>query len=56
VRPVFTADEMRRLDARALTVLGIPGAVLMERAGRGAADAILGFLGPRGKGARIAIV
>jgi ADP-dependent NAD(P)H-hydrate dehydratase / NAD(P)H-hydrate epimerase len=56
MRPVFTAEEMRRLDARAITTLGIPGASLMEQAGRGAAQAIVDFLGPRGRGARVAIV
>lgn len=38
--PIFTADEMRRLDARAIAELGIPGASLMENAGRGAAEVI----------------
>jgi NAD(P)H-hydrate epimerase len=56
VRPVFTADEMRRLDARAVATLGIPGAVLMENAGRGAADAVGEFLGPAKRGARVEIV
>jgi NAD(P)H-hydrate epimerase len=56
VRPVFTADEMRRLDARAIAALGIPGAVLMEHAGRGAADVILDALGSRRRPARVAIV
>ncbi len=55
MRPVFTADEMRRLDARAVRELGIPGAVLMEHAGRGAADAVVDFLGTR-RPARIDIV
>jgi len=41
VLAVFTAEEMRRLDQRAITELGIPGAVLMENAGRGAAQAIV---------------
>ena len=44
MRPVFTGDEMRRLDARAIETLGIPGATLMERAGQGAADAVLAWL------------
>jgi ADP-dependent NAD(P)H-hydrate dehydratase / NAD(P)H-hydrate epimerase len=44
VRPVFTAEEMRCLDARAIRELGIPGAALMENAGRGAADAVLAWL------------
>lgn len=56
---VFTAEEMRRLDRRAIEELGIPGAVLMENAGRGAAAAIrarLGALGAPRRGARVAIV
>jgi NAD(P)H-hydrate epimerase len=40
VLPVFTAEEMRRLDSRAIHELGVPGATLMENAGRGAAMAI----------------
>ncbi|MFQ5829836.1 MAG: NAD(P)H-hydrate dehydratase [Candidatus Methylomirabilia bacterium] len=44
--PVFTAEEMRALDRRAITELGIPGPQLMEHAGRGAARAIQGSLGP----------
>jgi NAD(P)H-hydrate epimerase len=38
--PVFTAEEMRALDGRAVAERGIPGAVLMEHAGQGAAAAI----------------
>jgi NAD(P)H-hydrate epimerase len=56
VRPVFTAEEMRRLDARAVAALGIPGSVLMERAGRGAADLILEVLGSRRRSARVAVI
>jgi ADP-dependent NAD(P)H-hydrate dehydratase / NAD(P)H-hydrate epimerase len=41
VKAVFTAAEMRALDRRAITELGITGAVLMENAGRGAADEIV---------------
>ena len=37
MRPVFTAAEMRVLDARAIGTLGILGPRLMENAGRGAA-------------------
>jgi ADP-dependent NAD(P)H-hydrate dehydratase / NAD(P)H-hydrate epimerase len=40
VQPVFTAAEMRALDARAIETLGIPGPRLMEHAGRGAAALI----------------
>jgi len=56
---VFTAEEMRRLDQRAITDLGIPGATLMENAGRGAAEAILAALPDLGaprRGARVAVV
>jgi len=59
VRPVFTAEQMRRLDARAIAELGIPGATLMENAGRGAADALLRALpelGLRARGLRVALV
>jgi hydroxyethylthiazole kinase-like uncharacterized protein yjeF len=40
VLPVFTAAEMRELDARAIGTLGIPGPRLMEAAGAGAARII----------------
>jgi len=59
VQAVFTADEMRRLDQRAISELGIPGATLMENAGRGAAEAILAALpglGAPRRGARVVIV
>jgi NAD(P)H-hydrate epimerase len=58
VLPLFTAEEMRRLDRRAMTELGIPGATLMENAGRGAAEAIVRWLADRERGrhARVAIV
>jgi NAD(P)H-hydrate epimerase len=50
VLPVFTAAEMRALDARAIRDLGIPGPRLMENAGSGAAALITGWLAPiRGK-------
>jgi ADP-dependent NAD(P)H-hydrate dehydratase / NAD(P)H-hydrate epimerase len=56
---VFTAEEMRRLDQRAITELGISGAVLMENAGRGAAQAIvdaLPALGAPRRGAKVVVV
>jgi ADP-dependent NAD(P)H-hydrate dehydratase / NAD(P)H-hydrate epimerase len=59
VLPVFTADEMRRVDQRAIRELGIPGATLMENAGRGATaciQAALPGLGLPRRGARVAIV
>src|SRR5256885_17259593 len=57
--PVFTADEMRRVDQRASRDLGIPGATLMENAGRGAAERMLAALPGVGlprRGARVVIV
>jgi ADP-dependent NAD(P)H-hydrate dehydratase / NAD(P)H-hydrate epimerase len=47
--PLYDADEMRALDRAAIEMLGVPGAVLMERAGLGAAHEIIqryGDLGP----------
>ncbi len=38
---VVTADEMRRMDTLAIERFGIPAATLMERAGAGAAAALL---------------
>ncbi len=43
---------MRALDRRAIEQLGIPGATLMENAGRGAALEIRAFLRRRGQAAR----
>ncbi len=51
---VVTAAEMRALD-RATIERATPSLVLMERAGRGVADAVLVRLGPPG-GRRIAVV
>jgi NAD(P)H-hydrate epimerase len=47
VRPL-SRDEVRSIDQRAWDELGIPGIVLMENAGRGAAEALLrrGIDGP----------
>src|SRR5947209_4322193 len=50
---------MRRVDARAVADLGIPGPTLMENAGRGAAETLLAALPERGlrvRGLRVAIV
>jgi ADP-dependent NAD(P)H-hydrate dehydratase / NAD(P)H-hydrate epimerase len=50
---------MRDLDRRAVADLGIPGATLMENAGRGATEALLASLPALGaprRGARVAIV
>jgi NAD(P)H-hydrate epimerase len=46
----LTRDQVRAIDRHATLVLGVPGVVLMENAGRGAADAIEAFLGgPSGR-------
>lgn len=39
--PLYTAAQMRRTDAAAIRGLGIPGAVLMERAGMAVAEFLL---------------
>ena len=40
---VLTRDQVRRVDALAIERYGMSGLVLMENAGRGAVDALLGF-------------
>ncbi|MBI3458464.1 MAG: NAD(P)H-hydrate dehydratase [Candidatus Rokubacteria bacterium] len=50
-----TAEEMRRGDRRATERFGVPSLLLMENAGRGAADAIERVLGPA-RGRRVAVV
>src|SRR5438552_6978521 len=44
----LSRDEMRLLDKRAIEEFGVPGVVLMENAGRGAAELLLalGVHGP----------
>lgn len=41
----YTREEMRELDRRAIEEFGVPGVVLMENAGRGAAQIALEMLG-----------
>ncbi len=53
--PVFTAAEMRALDARAIRELGIPGTRLMEAAGAGAARVAARELGA-GRGRRVVVL
>jgi hydroxyethylthiazole kinase-like uncharacterized protein yjeF len=38
---IVTADQMKALDSRTVREVGIPGAVLMENAGRGTVEAML---------------
>ncbi len=55
--PVLSRDEMRRFDAHASQACAVPSLLLMENAGRGAADAIVQELElKRGSGARVLIV
>ncbi len=51
--PLHDAGEMRALDSAAIETLGIPGAVLMERAGLGAAHEIAERFG---EAERVAVV
>ncbi len=53
---VVTAAEMRALDAATIDEIGLPGAVLMENAGRAVADEALAILGARAAGAEVAVV
>jgi NAD(P)H-hydrate epimerase len=55
VIPLATAEEMRRADRRATERYGVPSLLLMENAGRGAADAIERALGVV-EGRRVAVV
>src|SRR5687767_11582823 len=44
--PILTREQMRAYDARAIDVCAVPGLVLMENAGRGAAETIAERGGP----------
>lgn len=56
MRSVLSRAEMRAFDARAIAS-GVPGVVLMENAGRGAADVVEGeLLGGKAAGARVVVV
>jgi NAD(P)H-hydrate epimerase len=54
MRPL-SREETRRIDSYAVSALGVPGVVLMENAGRNAADAIERFLGGAA-GRKVAVV
>jgi hydroxyethylthiazole kinase-like uncharacterized protein yjeF len=51
----LTRQEVRAVDRAAIEVLGIPGLILMENAGRNCAEAIEQFLGDKSE-ARVAII
>jgi hydroxyethylthiazole kinase-like uncharacterized protein yjeF len=50
-----TAEEMAEMDRTAIEVLGIPGVVLMENAGRGASEVMFRYF-PALEGKRVAVV
>jgi hydroxyethylthiazole kinase-like uncharacterized protein yjeF len=55
--PVLSRDEMRRFDAHASGPCQVPSLLLMENAGRGAADRVVAELRlPKGSAARVVIV
>ena len=54
--PVVGVEEMRDLERRGVEQLGLTGAAMMERAGRGAAGEIARLLPRGGRGARVAVV
>lgn len=54
-RDSLSRRQVRRFDRLAIEQWGVPGVVLMENAGRNAADAIDGFLGGAG-GKSVAVV
>jgi NAD(P)H-hydrate epimerase len=57
VIPVLSREQMRAFDAHAIETCKVPSVVLMENAGRGAADAIeREVLGARAVGRRVAVV
>jgi len=46
--PLVTAEEMKRIDRRAMEDFGISPLTLMENAGKGVAEGVLGWLEERG--------
>jgi hydroxyethylthiazole kinase-like uncharacterized protein yjeF len=48
MRPVLSRDQVRAVDAHAIDVCKVPGVVLMENAGRGAAELVEARLGTGG--------
>jgi NAD(P)H-hydrate epimerase len=42
-QPILTRDAVREYDHRAIHEYGVPGVVLMENAGRGVADTLIGL-------------
>ncbi len=56
MRYVVTAEQMRALDQTTIEVLGLPGVVLMENAGRRVAEIILSEMVDADRSATVAVV
>lgn len=54
--PVLTAAEMRAVDAETIAEVGIPGAVLMETAGRALASEVRAFTRGSGAAKRVVVI
>jgi len=54
--PVLSRAQMRAFDRHAIETCHVPGVVLMENAGRGAADVACRLLGSAVRGARVVVV
>jgi NAD(P)H-hydrate epimerase len=52
---IMSRDEVRAFDARAINELKVPSVVLMENAGRGCADVVMG-MGPEKGGFKKAVI
>ncbi len=56
MRPVLSADQMREMDRQTIADVGLPGAVLMETAGRAVAGATRELVESRPGAVRVAVV
>ncbi|HEX8299577.1 MAG TPA: NAD(P)H-hydrate epimerase, partial [Rubricoccaceae bacterium] len=54
--PILTSDGMRAAEAATVERWDLPARVLMESAGRAAADVVVDVLGGQPRGARVAVV
>ena len=56
MKPVLSREQARAFDAHVIEQAKVPGLLLMENAGRGAADVIVSVLGRKVEGARVVVV
>jgi NAD(P)H-hydrate epimerase len=56
MRPVLSREQMRAFDAHAISGCGLPGVVLMENAGRGAAELVAEVLEARSERLPVLVV